>query len=91
MRTTDARQAITALLESSDPSTVIQYDGTTYRVALSGDKREGFFTILSKEQAKSIQDSHDGDKGALAEVLDRDCELWFRSARYQASLAALSD
>lgn len=45
-RTTDPLAAITALLESSDPDTVIQYDGISYRVAPSGDKREGFYEIL---------------------------------------------
>lgn len=80
-RTTDARQAIQDLLESSDPETVIQYDGITYRVAPSVDKREGFYEILTQNQAQMYGD------GAAA-WLEESSETWLRSARYNASLEA---
>lgn len=102
-RTTDARQAIQDLLESSDPETVVQYDGITYRVAPSGDKRERFYEILTQrqasnklncEEAKSLLQMLSGPHKTfdplerVAGWMQSESEGWFRSARYNASLEA---
>lgn len=89
-RTTDPRQAIQDLLESSDPETVIQYDGITYRVAPSGDKREGFYEILTVAQLSDYENErfYDADSTPSAEEwMASNAETWLRSARYNESLA----
>lgn len=97
MRTTDPLAAITALLESSEPDTVIQYDGITYRVAPSESKREGFYEILTQKQAKYWMDRrcpivagefrNATPEQDLAEWMASNAETWLRSARYNESLA----
>lgn len=99
-RTTDPHQAIQDLLESSDPDTVIQYDGISYRVAPSGDKREGFYEILQRRNAFTFASNYTlamgfelqtGDADTPSEYVGKwladNAETWFRSARYNASLA----
>lgn len=87
-RTTDPLAAITWLLASSDPATVIQYDGDSYRVTFSGNKAEGFYEILTRDQARDIHRSLLLPSiGDVAEVLKEESEGWLRSARYNESLA----
>lgn len=96
--------AITALLESSAPDTVIQYDGITYRVAPSESKRDGFFEILTPRHALTFGSNYslamgfelqtgsaDAPSVATAKWMASNAETWMRSARYNESLRATSN